>query len=151
MNRKYDKSVYRFLPDGWYFKEDLYDYDRPLDLYTDSDTWIAREYDDRIYDRKLSVYEGLEHEREYIKSLFGQKSNADRVRRDAEMARDEVERKTKATKTMEQIQKDFAKINKTISVENPDHPMDSEAIELSNSLNDLENRLSSFYSRMTHS
>jgi hypothetical protein len=139
VNRKYDITTYSFLPDGWYFEESLHSRNECLDLYTASDTWIAREnYYERSSDRKISIYEGLGQERGYIESLFKQKSNFDRAARDAINARYEIEKKATATRTMEQLQKDFAKINKTIRAE-PSDPC---------SLDDFDKRLTEFKNKL---
>jgi len=125
------KQHYDFLPEGWYFiVEDEAEYDETR-LYTASSVEVAWSCDRSNF---LRVLEGMEHESEFIQSLFDQKSTKDRYDDEQRKLQRRAERAQTEQENLEKVRRDFEKINR------PQPAMPS----LAESSKDLSNRIEQF-------
>ena len=123
------------MPDGWYFiveEEDEYDETR---LYTASGVEVAwtQDYLDRV-----RILKGMEHESEFIRSLFDQKSAQDRYDREQRSLRWRAECAQRDQENLDKARRDFEKINRP----QPEKPSQDTAFF------DFEKRLNSFKQKL---
>ena len=101
---------YDFLPEGWYFiveEEDEYDETR---LYTASGVEVAWLHDN--YSCKIQILKGMEHEAEFIQSLFDQKLIKDKYDQEQEDRAWQVKRANEDREKLAKVRNDFENINR---------------------------------------
>lgn len=126
---------YDFLPEGWYFiVEEKAEYDETR-LYTASDVKVAWTQDhlDRV-----RILKGMEHESEFIRSLFDQKSAQDRYDREQRDLRWRAECAQRDQEELDKVRCDFENINRP----QPEKPSQDTAFF------DFEKRLNSFKQKL---
>ena len=129
------KQHYDFLPDGWYFiveEEDEYDETR---LYTASGVEVAWFQD---YSVSVQILKGMEHESEFIQSLFDQKSAQDRYDEEQSRLRWSAESAQRDQEELDKVRRDFENINRP----QPEKPSQDTAFF------DFEKRLNSFKQKL---
>jgi hypothetical protein len=116
---KYDsyrsnKKYYDFLPDSWYFTISDDYRNNTINLHTASGAivaWKSRGGDD-YREPGIRVLEGMEHETDFIQSLFDRKDAKDKYDRDQLDAKWRNELLTIEQTNLEKVRSDFEKINR---------------------------------------
>lgn len=126
-------TEYDFLPDGWYFTYDEYDYDGYTKLFTSSGVNLAWKKN-RSSINSLQIVDGMEHELEFVKFLFEKKELRDKIEFERRMSERDARTYQEQQEQLEKVKKDFE------SIQRPQPP----SLTPSQAISNLDSKIQNF-------